>query len=387
MWQTLEVQKYFINTFILIFIFSCGGGGGVGSPDPIIAPSISIDGPSTISWSNSGPVGCTGSSINECIKLTANINDPQGRITTAQWQNLNTFGGGCYPVTTNANVMSVPLYCTSAGYSCTYSYDVSWFNGTSTKYTQPFFTVDVLGPIPCASGSAVDGYIQDAIIFSDVNENLIKDDTEIEVITDAFGRFDFNRSLSENTLLVLIGGIDSSTGMKMPENYKLLGRVSNTEHRIISPISTMKYFMGKDYLISSDLKLKTFDVLINDPVLSIADAEASLVLSTNMRISILVESISKITDELDYFKIYPVIADTLKSNKLGLLSITNEEIIYESINKISSEEIIQKNNINDISNRLSDFLNSIMVADNDNSHLQSFEYGMSVLPLELTKSN
>ena len=192
------MQKYFINTFILIFIFSCGGGGGSGSPDPIIAPSILIDGPSTISWSNSGPVGCTGSSINDCIKLTANINDPQGRITTAQWQNLNTLGGTCYPVTTNANVMSVPLYCTLAGYSCTYSYDVSWFNGTSTKYTQPFFTANVQGPIPCASGSAVDGYIQDAIIFSDVNENLIKDDTEIEVITDAFGRFDDTKGIFRN---------------------------------------------------------------------------------------------------------------------------------------------------------------------------------------------
>tara|TARA_B100000767_G_C19706119_1_gene510611 strand:- start:184 stop:1317 length:1134 start_codon:yes stop_codon:yes gene_type:complete len=374
------VKKYFIHSFILLIIFSCGGGGGA-SPDPIIAPSISIDGPSTISWSNSGPVGCTGSGIDDCIKLTANINDPQGRITTAQWQNLNTLGGPCYPVTTNANVMSVPLYCTSAGYSCQYSYDVSWFNGTSTKYIQPFFTANIQGPIPCASGSAVDGYIQDAIIFSDVNENLTKDGKEMEALTDAFGKFDFNRPLAENTLLVLIGGIDSSTGMKMPDNYKLLGRVSNTEHRIISPISTMKYFMGKDYVISSDLNLKTFDVLINDPVSSITDAEASLVLSTNMKISILVESISKITDELDYFKIYPVIADTLKSNNLGLLSITSEEIIYESINKISSKEIIIKNNI---PSRLSDFLNSIKVIDNSNSHLQSFEYGMSILPLELS---
>ena len=74
--------------------------------------------------------------------------------------------------------MSVPLYCTSDGYSCTYSYDVSWYTGTKTEYIQPFFTVNVQGPIPCASGSAIDGYIQEANIFVDINKNFIQDINE-----------------------------------------------------------------------------------------------------------------------------------------------------------------------------------------------------------------
>ena len=374
-----------ISTFILA---SCGGGGGgVGgsTPDNIISPTISISGPSTISWSDSGPVGCTGSSIDDCIKLTANVTDPQNRISTAQWQNLNTLGGVCYPVTTNANVMSVPLYCTSNGYSCTYSYDVSWYTGTKYEYIQPFFTVNVQGPIPCASGSAVDGYIQEANIFVDINRNFVQDIDEPFTTTGQLGQFTFDTPISDNSLLVLKGGIDSATGIVMPENYTLIGISRNNEKFIISPISSIAYFMGENFSPNDSLGIKLFDIYQDDPMTQLNSEEASSVLLTNIKISIIAETISQTLKQDDYLKIYESIAKIMTDKELTLKDISSKELIFETITEIDYQDMLDMTDAIYVSERVNSFLDSIVI-DESNEYLQKFEIGLKTLPKEIKKS-
>jgi len=372
-----------ISTFILA---SCGGGGVGGSaPDNIISPTISISGPSTISWSDSGPVGCTGSSIDDCIKLTANVTDPQNRISTAQWQNLNTLGGVCYPVTTNANVMSVPLYCTSDGYSCTYSYDVSWYTGTKYEYIQPFFTVNVQGPIPCASGSAVDGYIQEANIFVDLNRNFVQDINEPFTTTGQLGQFTFDTPISDNSLLVLKGGIDSATGIVMPENYTLIGISRNNEKFIISPISSIAYFMGENFSPNDSLGIKLFDVYQDDPMTQLNSEEASSVLLTNIKISIIAETISQTLKQDDYLKIYESIAKIMTDKELTLRDISSKELIFETITEIDYQDMLDMTDAIYVSERVNSFLDSIVI-DESNEYLQKFEIGLKTLPKEIKKS-
>ena len=241
------MKKLLLLFFSLFLTISCGGGGGGGGgsdggsqTQSVVSPSISISGPSSITVSNKNySRDCLGNAAT-CLKLTANISGPQNRITTWKWQNQNTRGGPCYPLTSNRTTMTVPLWC-GGGYSCQYSYDVSWWTGTRTAYIQPFHTVNV-GPLPCSSGSAIDGYIQDANVFADLNYNFIQDNNEPSTTTNILGQFSFNYPLPNEALLILRGGVDSFTGIEMPENYTLIGYSSNKEQRIISPISTLSYF-------------------------------------------------------------------------------------------------------------------------------------------------
>ena len=376
------MKNKLIPFLTLFLIVSCGGGGG--GSESVVSPSVSISGPSTISWSSSGPVGCTGSSIDNCIKLTANVSDPQNRISTAQWQNLNTLGGPCYPVTTNANTMSVPLYCTSSGYSCQYSYDVRWYTGTRYEYIQPFHTVNVQGPIPCAAGSAIDGYIQEAKIFADINFNLKQDFNEPVVVSNQLGQFRFNHGINDGTILILKGGIDSTTQVEFPKNYTLIGRASNQEKIVISPISTINFFMPSDYSANDDFEFKSFDVFYDDPLIQMTSPEAIKVLETNMRISILAESLSRITYQNDYIEIYKEITNQLIDADLGLQDISSTKLITNAILNISAINGLSKVNVNDTSLALSNYLNGVIV-DDTNQYVDMFNHGINVLPLQLAQ--
>ena len=378
--------KNYLLFLASVILISCGGGGGDSGPKSISSPTISLAGPTAISTPSGGStpasVGCTGSTWETCIKITANVSDPQNRITTAQWQNLNTIGGVCYPVTVSTNTMSVPLKCTRNGYSCTYSYDVKWWTGTKYQYIQPFHTVTVQ-PVSCASGSAIDGYIQEATVFADLNKNLIQDTDEPFTTTNIQGQFYFNSPISDDVLLVMKGGIDSFTGITLPENYMLIGLSSNTEKRVISPISTLSYFLPDTYNINEMLGLSLFDAFLDDPVIQIANEEASKVLKTNMQISILLESISKITNESDYFKIYSTIAESFSTSTINLTFLTSPDLISQSIHHLTQDAGFDSSNIDIVSENLSNFLNAMNINEESNSHLVLFEQGMTTFPIDL----
>jgi len=372
------MKKLLLLFFSLFLTISCGGGSDGGSQS-VVSPSISISGPSSISSNNIGSFTDCLSNDSYCIKLTANISDPQNRITTWKWQNLNTIGGPCYPVTSNRNTMTVPLYC-GRGYSCQYSYDVSWWTGTRTEYIQPFHTVNV-GALQCASGSAIDGYIQDANVFADLNYNFIQDNNEPSTTTNILGQFSFNYPLPNEALLILRGGVDSFTGIEMPENYTLIGYSSNKEQRIISPISTLSYFLP-EYSPNESLELYFFDIYLDDPVIQLPTLNAVKVLETNMRISVLVESISKITNEKDYLRIYEILANQMVANKLDINLIFSTNIIEQNIKQIARADSLINSDIFQSASALSGFINSIQI-DEEETYLDKFRHGMKILPLEL----
>ena len=376
------MKKLLLLFFSLFLTISCGGGGGGGSDggsQSVVSPSISISGPSSITVSNKNYSTDCLSNVASCLKLTANISDPQNRITTWKWQNLNTIGGPCYPITSNRTTMTVPLWC-GGGYSCQYSYDVSWWTGTRTAYIQPFHTVNV-GSLPCSSGSAIDGYIQDANVFADLNYNFIQDNNEPSTTTNILGQFSFNYPLPNEALLILRGGVDSFTGIEMPENYTLIGYSSNKEQRIISPISTLSYFLP-EYSPNESLELYFFDIYLDDPVIQLPTLNAVKVLETNMRISVLVESISKITNEKDYLRIYEVLANQMVANKLDINLIFSTNIIEQSIKQIARADSLINSDIFQSASALSGFINSIQI-DEEETYLDKFRHGMKTLPLEL----
>ena len=384
------------STFILS---SCGGGGGGSSaPAPVIQPSFSFNAPTTITdGSSPSSSGCTGATWDDCIKLTAIPNDPQGRLISKQWatesnSGLFSFSNSslCEPYTRESdNIISSPAYCTSNGYSCKYRYSYRFSDRTEDGdiWTNANFQdVDVfVNAIPCVSGSAVDGYIQEANIFADLNRNFIQDDNEPFTTTGQLGQFTFNKPISNNTLLVLKGGIDSATGIVMPENYTLVGFSSQNEKFIISPISSIAYFMGENFSPNDSLDIELFDIYKDDPIAQLNSEEASSVLLTNIKISIFAETISKTLKQDDYLKIYESIAKKMTDKELSLKDISSKELIYETIKDIDYQDMLDTTDAIYVSKKINSFLDSIVI-DESNGYLQKFEVGLKKLPLEIKES-
>ena len=379
------------STFILA---SCGGGGG-DSPPAVIEPTFSFEAPTTLT-DNSTPSssGCTGTTWDDCIKLTAAANDPQNRLITKEWQTFNSNSSNCRPYTRQGdNIISSPLYCGHNGYSCSYRYewefrDVTDEGDNFTNFS--FQDINVyINAIACASGSAVDGYIQEANIFVDLNKNFVQDDNEPSTTTGQLGQFTFDKPISDNSLLILKGGIDSATGIEMPENYTLLGFSRHNEKFIISPISSIAYFMGENFSPNDSLGIKLFDIYKDDPIAQLNSEEASYVLLTNIKISIIAETISKTLEQDDYLKIYQSMAKKMTDKELSLKDISSKELIYETIKDIDYQDTLDTTDAIYVSEKMNSFLDSIVI-DESNEYLQKFERGLKTLPediKELLKNN
>lgn len=370
----------------VVFITSCGGGGGDSTPAEI-APSFSYDFPATISdGDDPSSSGCTGTTWDDCIKLTATANDPQNRLITKEWQIKNSNTANCEPYTRQSdNIISNPVYCSSTNYSCGYRY--RWEYTHTPSDGTPFARFDFqdfnvnINASSCVSGSAIDGYIQEALIFADLNHNLSQDVGEPTATTNVQGQFSFNTPIPRDALLILKGGIDSTTGVSFPENYTLIGYSSKKDGFVISPISTLNYFLN-DANLNETLGLAYFDVYKDDPVIQMPSDDASKVLETNMRLSVLVSSIAEITQEKDFTKIFQEISKVMKLNDLKFTAFGADTIVNNTIQNIAIKNNLDLKNLQKTSSVLTEYLGEISI-DSSEVYLDKFKNGITTTPMEL----
>ena len=387
-------MKHKLITFLtLTFIASCGGGGGSDSKSAVIKPSFTFDAPTTITnASDPAASGCTGLTWDDCIKLVATPIDPQNRLVSKLWA---TEGGSlfrftnpaiCEPYTRQGDdTISSPLYCGHNGYQCQYRYSFQYTDRTESGdvWTNSDFVDRIVNvnAIPCVSGSAIDGYIQEALIFADLNHNLLQDVGEPTTTTNVQGQFSFNTPIHSNALLILKGGIDSTTGVSFPENYTLIGYASKKDGFVISPISTLNYFLN-DANLNETLGLTYFDVYKDDPVIKMPSEDASKVLETNMRLSVLVSSIAEITQEKDFTKIFQEISRVMKSNDLKFTAFGADKIVNNTIQNIAIKNNLDLKNLQKTSLVLTKYLEEISI-DSSEVYLDKFKNGITTRPLEL----
>ena len=372
------------STFVLA---NCGGGGGDSKPTEI-PPSFSYNVPTTITNANNpSSSGCTGTTWDDCIKLTATANDPQNRLLTKEWLVYNSNGSNCEPYTRNSdNIIYSPLYCGHSGYSCGYRY--RWQYTHTPSEGSPFsrsefqdFNVNI-NAIPCASGSAIDGYIQEAFVYADLNKNFMFDANEPNTTTSQLGQFTFDVPVGANELIIINGGIDSATGIEMPKNYTLLGLIESDKKFIVSPLSSIDYFLPDTFSIPDNLKLNSFDYLNDDPLIQLHSSEASKVLLTNIKISIITESISKALNIDDYTKIYESLANQIFYNNINLENINSKNLIFESLIELNVENNLDEIKILTIAETVTGFLDSITIKE-DEVYLKKFEEGIKMLPINI----
>jgi hypothetical protein len=129
------------------------------------------------------------------------------------------------------------------------------------------------------SGVVADGYLENAKVCLDINDNLQCDDSEAYAITDSYGVYELTTSLdniNEYNLIVEAGSdtIDSDTGTYIENPFVLTAPVGTYE--FISPITTMLQNIvdtdpgtsledAEDYLVSA-LNLNSTDELYEDYV-------------------------------------------------------------------------------------------------------------------------
>lgn len=136
------------------------------------------------------------------------------------------------------------------------------------------------------SGVAVDGYLQGASVFLDVNRNGILDAGEPSTTTDANGRYTLEYSSVSSSVkglpIVVTGGIDSDTG------YAFAGRLSApvdlaASAQVVSPLTSLVDALvaqgaatdaaAARAMVASALGLSAAD-LLKDPVAAIANQPA-----------------------------------------------------------------------------------------------------------------
>ena len=95
-------------------------------------------------------------------------------------------------------------------------------------------------------GTAVDGYIEGATVFADANNNGVLDAGEAQTITDSRGQFVLQGGSGP---LVLIGGVDTSTGLQ----FRGMLQAPNG-YSVITPLSTLVAAQLPQNATSADLQ-------------------------------------------------------------------------------------------------------------------------------------
>ena len=216
--------------FATLMLISCGGGGG-SKPLPtinLIADDLSVllNSTTTLSWSSTNATSCV-----------------------ADWTSLTSVSGSVEVTILNVGNNNFSITCSGDGGSSSASVNIEGYRNTS--------------------GVVVDGYITGSDVYIDQNENWIKDSDENSVTSDNLGKFTLRY---DNGSLISVGGSDLDSQVLLDDfliTHKLTG---HTEFKVITPITSVMYFMNTASNIYSALGIdSSIDILSFDPVANKGD--------------------------------------------------------------------------------------------------------------------
>ena len=110
--------------------------------------------------------------------------------------------------------------------------------------------------------------------------------------------------------------------------------------------------------------------------------DASKVLETNMRLSVLVSSIAEITQEKDFTKIFQEISKVMKLNDLKFTAFGADTIVNNTIQNIAIKNNLDLKNLQKTSSVLTEYLGEISI-DSSEVYLDKFKNGITTTPMEL----
>ena len=220
----LNTSKLYLILPALLIISSCGGGGGGGgAPTLTISSSASealVGSSATLTWTSSS-TSCSA-------------------IASGSWSGAKASSGSEQVTITATGSNTFSLTCGTASGSTS----VSGFRNSE--------------------GVIVDGYLSDATVFIDSNDNYQLDGSEASATSDSSGAFTLKHS---NGSFVSLGGTDVDTQTLLADLVLVAPNSGYIEAPVVTPITTIASFMESPDDIYTALGIdSSLDIFTTDPV-------------------------------------------------------------------------------------------------------------------------
>ena len=348
------IKRLLSITFSISLLISCGGGGG-GTSAP--SPSISFTTTSTYPRITVGAL----------VNLTWSATNSESCEASGLWSGTKSVGGSEDVYINNLGDNKFIIQCTGAGGSSTAS--LVW-----QSYRMTY-------------GKVVDGYIRQADVFIDIDNNwTLTSASEDLAISNNEGRF--NIPYTDGNL-VSIGGTDLDSEVLL-DNFLMIHKLSNySDFKSITPVTSVGAFMEDSSLINEVLGIDaSIDVLSFDPVANKGDGGINDYLyEKGNQLTILAYAVQKISNNLknnsettqDYFKAIAKIIEDEYLETGTLIDIETKAFVSkvaDNIVDLKSLTISDESKLNTI-NALSAFLPIIQVKADDNITTSLIRFGLS----------
>jgi len=313
------------NLFILTSLFiiaSCGGGGGGGGSAPAIlakiasfvsdVASVEVGSTATLSWSSSDSTSCTAS---------------------GGWSGTKSTSGSEEVTIDTPGDTSFSLRCTGEGGS----------SGTSTVTIEGYRNF---------AGIAADGYISNAQVFVDENDNFALDDNEARGETNnggAFGNLKYS-----NGMLISLGGTDLDSQVALDNLLLTHNLTGHTLTKVITPVTSIASFMTSPSDINTILGIdSSIDISITDPVANKGDGGINdFYYEKGNQLTVLALALQNISNNMnsssdksqDYFKAISEELEKEYSSSTSRVDIENKSFLTKVIDNVVSAKTISISN-------------------------------------------
>ena len=220
----LNTSKLYFILPALLIISSCGGGGGGGA-----APTLTISSSSSEALVGSSATLTWTSSSTTC-----------SAVASGAWSGPKTPSGSEQVTITATGANTYSLTCGTASGSAS----VTGFRNSE--------------------GIVADGYLSDATVFIDSNDNYQVEGSEASATSNSSGAFTIKHS---NGSFVSLGGTDVDTQTLLADLVLVAPNSGYVEAPVVSPVTTLAAFMDNPDDIYTALGIdSSLDIFTTDPV-------------------------------------------------------------------------------------------------------------------------
>ena len=255
----LNTSKLYFILPALLIISSCGGGGGGGG-----APTLTISSSSSEALVGSSATLTWTSSSTSC-----------SAVASGAWSGPKTPSGSEQVTITATGANTYSLTCGAASGSAS----VTGFRNSE--------------------GIVADGYLSDATVFIDSNDNYQVDGSEASATSNSSGAFTIKHS---NGSFVSLGGTDVDTQTLLADLVLLAPNSGHTEAAlVVTPVTTLASFMDNPDDIYTALGIdSSLDIFTTDPVANknLGDNYAVLYEKGN-QLTVLALALTNLTNDLN----------------------------------------------------------------------------------------
>ena len=200
-------------------------------------------------------------------------------------------------------------------------------------------------------GIVFDGYIRDAQVFVDQNNNLTLDGDEVSKTTNNNGGFE--DLLYANGSLVSIGGFDLDTGADL-SNLTLINMLTGFEEtKIVSPFTTLIAYMSESSNINQMLGINDeINLMTTDPIPLLGENIYNYMYEKGNQITVLAYALQGFFDENNSETFFQAIAAELESqyqtnqSRIDIESSSFTKKVINRVEELKNDTISQQTEAN-----------------------------------------